>query len=80
MYRLAIRMPTGDRHYYLAASLIEKHGDTQGLRTLDSLQSAVALDLAQNGIVDSFVTADKVLIRVAALERLNALNPETAAP
>ena len=67
-----------NRHYDLAASLIEKHGDTRGLRTLDSLQLAVALDLVQNGIVDSFVTADKVLIRVAAVEKLNALDPETA--
>ena len=45
---------------------------------LDSLQLAVAIDLTQNGIVDSFVTADKVLIRVAAVEKLNALDPETA--
>lgn len=69
-----------NRHYELAASLIEKHGNVQGLKTLDSLQLAVAVDLAQNGLVDSFVTADKVLARVALLENLVVLDPEVGAP
>ena len=69
-----------NRHYDLASSLIEKHGNYQGLRTLDSLQLAVALDLAQNGLSDMFVTADKVLARIAALENLNVHDPETATP
>ncbi len=57
------------RHYDLAASLIEKYGNT-GLRTLDSLQLAVVLDLAQSRLVGSFATADKLLARIAALEAL----------
>jgi len=68
------------RHYELAESLIEKHGGTQGHRTLDSLQLAVALDLARNGVADSFVTADKVLVRVPSLENLVVWDPETASP
>ena len=68
------------RHYELAESLIEKHGDTQGLRTLDSLQLAVALDLARSGVADSFVTADKILVRVASVENLVVWDPETATP
>ena len=66
------------RHYELAESLIEKHGDTQGLRTLDSLQLAVALDLTRNGIANSLVTADKVLVRVASIESLTVWDPEVA--
>lgn len=64
------------RHYDLAESLIAAHGATQGLRTLDSLQLATALDLYKNGLIDSLVTADKILVRVAALENLNCIDPE----
>jgi len=69
-----------NRHYELAAWLIEKHANNQGLRTLDSLQLAVAVDLARNGLVDSFVTADKVLVRLGGIEELRVLDPESPSP
>lgn len=64
------------RHYQLADSLIATHGAASGLRTLDSLQLALALDLARHGLIQTLVTADRVLLGVAGLEDLKVLNPE----
>jgi len=46
------------------------------LKTLVSLQLAVALDLNRNGLIDCFVTADRVLVDVAPLEDLKCIDPE----
>ena len=67
------------RHYELAERLLIVHGATNGLRTLDALQLALALDLHRNGLVDSCVTSDRVLIRVAPLEGVRVLSPEASA-
>ena len=37
------------RHYHAARTLLVKFGATEGLRTLDALQLAIALDLKQLG-------------------------------
>ncbi|MFN0107017.1 MAG: type II toxin-antitoxin system VapC family toxin [Bryobacteraceae bacterium] len=66
------------RHYEIAETLLAAYGTTHGLRSLDSLQLAVALDLRRDGVVESFVASDKILIRVALLESLPVINPETA--
>jgi predicted nucleic acid-binding protein len=66
------------RHYELADALIEAHGSASALRTLDSLQLAVALDLARNSLVAGFVTADKTLLKVGPLEKLTCIDPESA--
>ena len=66
------------RHYHTADLLIVRHGPT-GLRTLDSLQLSVALDLAGNGLVRHFVMADRNLSKVAASEGFTVINPETHA-
>ena len=66
------------RHYELADNLIAAHGSASALRTLDSLQLAVALDLARNGLIASFVTADKTLLKVGPLEKLACIDPESA--
>ena len=63
-------------HYAAAERLIVLHGFHHRLRTLDALQLAVALDLAEQQLLDRFVTADQVLAEVASLERLKVLNPE----
>ena len=63
-------------HYESAEALLTKYG-TSGLRTLDALQMALALDLKRNHLVDSLVAADRILVRVAPLEGLRVLNPET---
>lgn len=64
------------RHYELAQSLIDNHGGSKCLKTLDSLQLAIALDLKRSGLIDCFVTADKVLVDMAPLEDLKCIDPE----
>ena len=66
------------RHYELAEHLVDVHGLSNGLRTLDSLHLAIALGLRQIKVIDSIIAADKVLCRVAPLEQLVAINPEDA--
>jgi hypothetical protein len=65
----------GAKHYEKAENLLLAHGSI-GLRTLDSLQLAVALDLLEHQIIDTFVAADRILCRVAPLVRLKTFNPE----
>jgi predicted nucleic acid-binding protein len=67
-------------HYGMAEQLIEKHRTRQRLRTLDSLQLAVALDLREQGLIENFVAADKKLGEVAAAEGLSVLNPDPSLP
>jgi predicted nucleic acid-binding protein len=57
---LALRV----RHYEMAEKLVDAYGPTRGLRTLDSLHLAAALDLKAGELIDSIVVADKVLARV----------------
>jgi predicted nucleic acid-binding protein len=64
------------RHYELAEKLLTSYGSEHGLRTLDSLHLAVALDLQRNQLIDSLMTADKVLCRVSPLEGMNVIDPE----
>ena len=69
-------MPLRVRHYELAEHLVDVHGLSIGLRTLDSLHLAIALDLRQIKLIDSIIAGDKGLCRVAPLEQLVAINPE----
>jgi predicted nucleic acid-binding protein len=64
------------RHFQEADRLLKQHGLTLGLHTLDALQLAVALDLRHRGMLDTFVTADRVLLAVAPLEGLPVFDPE----
>ena len=66
-------------HYDEAGELIERHGASRGLRTLDSLQLAVALSLHRGGAVESLVAADKTLCKVAEVEGIPVIDPESAA-
>jgi hypothetical protein len=54
--------------------LIERHVRSR-LRTLDALQLAVALALAQRGMIDHFVCADQMLCEMAIAEGLTIINP-----
>ena len=65
---------TGD-HFDQAKQFVKQFGATHGLRTLDSIQLAVAAHLWRNGLIDSFVVADKVLAAVAALQSLSVIEP-----
>jgi hypothetical protein len=68
------------RHYEMAERLVDAYGPTHGLRTLDSLHPAGAMDLKAGKLIDSIVEADKTLARLAALEGLRAIDPETLTP
>jgi predicted nucleic acid-binding protein len=57
----------GESHYRQAEQLIERNWVRQRLRTLDSLQLAVALNLYGQGLIEKFVTADKKLGEVAEI-------------
>jgi len=59
-----------------AANLLERYGFDFRLRTLDALQLAVAIKLKRKGKLDFFVSADKILCDVAALEGCSVVNPE----
>ena len=56
---------------------IGRYGFSLRLRTLDALQLALAMDLAAQDLMDSFVVSDRLLGEVAALEGLSVINPET---
>jgi hypothetical protein len=62
------------RHFNMAEVLPGMHGADRGLRTLDSIQLAVALDLHRNQLIESIVASDKVLCRVAKLEDLSVVD------
>jgi hypothetical protein len=64
-----------EREFALAERLIEKYAFDKPLRTLDSVQLAVALGLKRQGPIDRFVAADAALCGVAALEELSVLDP-----
>jgi hypothetical protein len=63
-------------HYEKARELIERHGASHRLHTLDSLQLAVAMGLYRAGVVEDMVAADKVMCRVAAVEGMPIIDPE----
>lgn len=63
-------------HYQAAERLIRRVGLTQGLRTLDALQLAVAVSLNEPGRAVGFVSADQNLCAIAAAEGLSVNNPE----
>lgn len=65
-----------DEHYGAAQNLLLEHATEDGLRTLDALQLAVAVDLRELGLLDCFVCSDTQLCKVAEREGLPMLNPE----
>ena len=62
-------------HFHEAERLIRTHAPTKALRTLDSLQLAVALGLHRQGNLDYFVCADDALCKVAQAEGLSVIKP-----
>jgi hypothetical protein len=65
-------------HHKEAERLLRLYGPQpgQGIRTLDSIQLAVALDLRNRGAIDTIVSADVRLLAVAQAEGLTVINPE----
>jgi hypothetical protein len=63
-------------HYREGERLLRTYTAGKGLRTLDSLQLAVALlELHRESWLDQFVCADEVLSAVATAEGITVLNP-----
>lgn len=61
--------------FHQAVLLIRTHSLGDSLRTLDSVQLAVALELKRLGRMDHFVTSDKVLAAIASKEDLSVVDP-----
>ncbi len=64
-----------ESHYREAKRLLRIHGIERGLRTLDSLQLAVGLDLHRRAMLDHFVCSDSILSACAIEEGLSIINP-----
>lgn len=67
--------PLGSVIIQRAKELIQKHGNTKALRSLDSLQLGTCLAVRAGDDL-AFVCADTRLLDVAKLEGLQVLNPE----
>lgn len=67
--------PLGSAIIQRAKELIQNHGNTKALRSLDSLQLGTCLAV-RTGNDLTFVCADTRLLDVARLEGLHVLNPE----
>jgi hypothetical protein len=65
-------------HHKEAERLLRAYGPQpgQGIRTLDALQLAVALDLRNRGVIDGIVCVDARLIVAARSEGFTVINPE----
>jgi hypothetical protein len=68
--------PIVDADLDQARRLLIKHGMNRAMRTLDSLQLAVALRMFTAQLVDTFVCADTHLCHFASVEGLTVINPE----
>jgi hypothetical protein len=68
--------PLGSAILQKAKELLQRHGNTKALRSLDALQLAAGLAArAREELV--FVCVDGRLLGIAAAEGLQTLNPET---
>jgi predicted nucleic acid-binding protein len=78
--RLLVAPPLHEGHFQSARKLLVRYGVAEGLRTLDALQLAMALDLQQLGQITVLVAADQRLCRIASLAGCSAVNPEQSGP
>lgn len=74
--RLLVAPPVHERQFHSARKLLIQYGVPEGLRTLDALQLAIALDLRLLGQIHVLVAADQRLCRVASIAGCPAVNPE----
>jgi predicted nucleic acid-binding protein len=78
--RLIVAPPVHEGHFQSARKLLVQYGVGEGLRTLDALQLAVALDLHRLEHIAVLVAADQRLCRVSSLAGCTAINPEQPNP
>jgi hypothetical protein len=69
-------LPVTGRDFHLAQHLLARHGLTRSLRTLDTIQLAVALGRHALTPLHAFVCADLNLNHVTTSEGLAVVNPE----
>lgn len=62
--------------FAVAEDLIGRYAFDLRLRALDALQIAMALSLKNQGLVDHFAVADRVVREVAVLEGFSVINPD----
>ena len=77
--RLIVGPPIEPKHYRSAAKLLRLHGVSRGLRTLDALQLAVALDMLEASWISVMLSADKRLCEVAKLADVRRFTPRIPA-
>jgi predicted nucleic acid-binding protein len=65
------------RHFEYARTRVAIYGIGEGLRSLDALQLSMAIHLLTGGLLHYLVAADQTLCRVARLENLNAIDPQS---
>jgi uncharacterized protein len=73
--RLIVGPPVEPRHYRCASKLLRLHGVSRGLRTLDALQLAIALDMQEASWISVILSADKRLCEVAEACGIPAIDP-----
>ena len=71
-------VPLHNTHLQRASRLLSTHALTRGLRTLDALQLAIALDLHRTSPLDAFVCADANFCNIVQQENISVINPEAA--
>jgi predicted nucleic acid-binding protein len=78
--RIIVAPSVHEGHFQTARKLLVRYGVAEGLRTLDALQLAIALDLQQLGNITVLVAADQRLCRIASLAGCSTVNPEQSGP
>src|SRR5207244_8499888 len=78
--RLIVAPPVHEGHSQSARKLLVQYGVVEGLRTLDALQLAIALDLHRLEQIAVLVAADQRLCRGSYLGGCTAINPEQTCP
>lgn len=73
--RLVVGPAIEPGHYRSAAKLLRLHGVSCGLRTLDALQFAIALDMLEASWISVILSADKRLCEVAEACGCPAIDP-----
>jgi predicted nucleic acid-binding protein len=75
--RLHVSPEFEKRHFEYARTCVAIYGIGEGLRSLDALQLSMAMHLSNAGLLHFLVAADQALCRVARLEGLTAIDPQS---
>lgn len=68
-------MAAKGQHFRVAGRLLQEHGATHPLRSLDAIQLAFAIELRDHRDATTFVSADTHQLHVAQKEGFETLNP-----